>query len=208
MEEIRMASRMLKASTTMLAVIALTTVFSLSVFAVPNVPFQTGTITVRGSVTVNGNPVQSGATFTSGGTVTTGSDGNAIVDLGSAGRVEVKDSTTATITFTGDSVEVRTTCRTEVAVTKGSVEIKSPKTETLVAGKEETYDGGVNATASGGADFSVDCETRKGGGAFLGPGLLGVLALIGVGAAVAAGIALGDEDSSSVDIGGGPSGIR
>jgi hypothetical protein len=171
---------------------------------------QTGTITVRGSVTVNGNAVQSGATFTSGGTITTGSDGNAIVDLGSAGRVEVKDGTTATITFTGDSVEVRTSCRTEVAVTKGSVEVKSPKTETLAAGKEETYDGGVDAMASGGADFSVDCEgvKRSGGGVFLGPGLIGVLALIGVGAAVATGIALGDEDSSSIDIGGGPSAVR
>ena len=201
-----MASRMLRASITVLAVIALTTVFSLSIFAAPNL-LQTGTITVRGSVTVNGNPVQSGATFTSGGTITTGSDGNAIVDLGSAGRVEVKDGTTATITFTGDSVQVKTSCRTEVAVTKGTVQITSPKTETLEAGKEETYGGGVDASGTGGADFSVDCESPKGGGgAFLGPGLIGVLALIGVGAAVATGIALGDEDS--VEGGGGPSAIR
>lgn len=198
---------MLRASITVLAVIALTTVFSLSVFAAPNLPLQTGTITVRGGVTVNGNAVQSGATFTSGGTITTGGDGHAIVDLGSAGRVEVGDGTTVTITFTGDSVQIKTSCRTEVAVTKGSVQVTSPKTETLDAGKDETYDGGVDASGSGGADFKVDCEGRKGGGgAFLGPGLIGILALIGVGAAVATGIAIGDEDS--VEGGGGPSAIR
>lgn len=204
-----MASRMLRASITVLAVIALTTVFSLSVFAAPNLPLQTGTITVRGSVTVNGNAVQSGATFTSGGTITTGSDGHATVDLGTAGRVEVGDGTTATITFTGDSVQVKTSCRTEVAVTRGSVQVTSPKTETLDAGKEETYAGGVDASSSGGADFRVDCENPKGGGggAFLGPGLIGVLALIGVGAAVATGIAIGDEDSVDTG-GGGPSAIR
>lgn len=200
-----MASRMLRALITVLAAIALTTVFSLSIFAAPNLPFQMGTITVTGSVTVNGNPVQSGATFTSGGTVTTGSDGHATIDLGSAGRVEVGDGTTVTITFTGDSIQIKTSCRTEISVTKGTVQVTSPKTETLNAGKEETYGGGVDASSSGSADFKVDCETRKGGGgAFLGPGLIGVLALIGVGAAVATGIALGDEDSAE----GGPSGIR
>ncbi len=207
-----MASKMLRASVTLLAAIALTTVFSLSIFAAPNMLVQTGTITVRGSVTVNGNAVQSGATFTSGSSITTGGDGHAIVDLGSAGRVEVGDDTTATITFTGDSVQVQTSCRTEVEVTKGTVQITSPKTETLEAGKKETYSGGVNASGSGGADFKVDCEPLKGGGggAFLGPGLIGILALIGVGAAVATGIAIGDEDSVDTggDDGGGPSGMR
>ena len=201
-----MASRMLKASITVLSAIALTTVFSLSVFAAPNLPFQAGTITVRGSVSVNGNPVQTGATLMSGNTITTGSDGNAVVDLGSAGRVEVGDGTTATITFTGDSIQVTTTCRTEVDVTRGAVQVTSPTTETLNAGQDKTYDGGVSASATGGADFSVDCEGLKGGaGAWLGPGLLGVLALIGVGAAVATGIAIGDEDSVDVV---GPSPMR
>jgi hypothetical protein len=205
MEELLMASRMSKASITVLAVIALTTVFSLSVFAAPNVPIQSGTITIRGNVTVNGNPVQTGATLMSGNTIATGSDGNAVVDLGSAGRVEVRDGTTVTITFTGDSIQIRTSCRTEIDVTRGTVEVRSPRTETLTAGKDETYDGGVDASATGGADFVVDCEGRKGGGAFLGPGLIGVLALIGVGAAVATGIAIGDEDSVDVV---GPSAIR
>jgi len=191
-----MASRMLKASITVLAVIALTTVFSLSVFGAPNVMFQSGTITVRGNVTVNGNPVQTGGTVMSGNTITTGSDGNAVIDLGSAGRVELRDGTTATITFTGDSIQIQTSCRTEIDVTRGTVQVTSPRTETLNAGQDATYDGGVNASATGGADVVVDCESRTGGGGvFLGPGLVGVLALIGVGAAVAVGIALGDEDS-------------
>jgi hypothetical protein len=206
MEEILMASRMLKASTTVLAVIALTTVFSLSVFAAPNLPLQAGTITVRGSVSVNGNPVQTGATLMSGNTITTGSDGNAVVDLGSAGRVEVRDGTTVTITFTDNSVQIQTSCRTEIEVTRGTVQVTSPTTDTLNAGQDKTYDGGVNASATGGADIVVDCEGLKGGGgAWLGPGLIGVLALIGVGAAVATGIAIGDEDSVDVV---GPSPIR
>ena len=191
-----MASRMLRASITVLAVIALTTVFTLSIYAAPNVPFQTGTVTVRGNVTVNGNAVQTGGTVMSGNTVTTGSDGNAVIDLGSAGRIELRDGTTATITFTGDSFQIQTTCRTEVDVTSGTVNVTSPRTETLTAGKDGTYDGGVNASATGGANVVIDCESRSGGGgAFLGPGLVGVLALIGVGTAVAVGIALGDEDS-------------
>ncbi len=64
----------------------------------------------------------------------------------------------------------------------------------------------MNASSTGSANIVVDCEPRTGGGgAFLGPGLLGVLALIGVGAAVATGIALGDEDSVDTV---GPSPIR
>ncbi|HJQ68490.1 MAG TPA: hypothetical protein VKA70_05945 [Blastocatellia bacterium] len=194
-----MAPRMLRASITVLAVIALTTVFSLSIYAAPNVPFQTGTITVRGNVTVNGNAVQTGATVMSGNTITTGSDGNAVIDFGSAGRVELRDGTTATITFTGDSITIQTSCRTEIDVNSGTVQVTSPRTETLTAGQDGTYDGGVNATGTGGANVVVDCEPRKGGGgAWVGPGLIGVLALIGVGTAVAIGIAVGDEDSVDV----------
>jgi hypothetical protein len=201
-----MAPRMLRASITVIAAIALTTVFSLGIFAAPNVPFQTGTITVRGNVTVNGNPVQTGGTVMSGNTVTTGSDGNAVIDLGTAGRVELRDGTTATISFTGDSIQIQTSCRTEIDVTSGTVQVTSPRTETLNAGQEGTYDGGVNASSTGAANVIVDCEPRTGGGgAWVGPGLVGVLALIGVGAAVATGIAIGDEDS--VDI-VGPSPIR
>ena len=202
-----MAPRMLRASITVLAVIALTTVFSLSIYAAPNVLFQTGTITVRGNVTVNGNPVQTGATVMSGNTVTTGSDGNAVIDLGSAGRVELRDGTTATISFTGDSIQIQTSCRTEIGVTSGTVNVTSPSTDTLTAGQDKTYDGGVNASSTGSANIVVDCEPRTGGGggAWVGPGLIGVLALIGVGAAVATGIALGDEDSVDTV---GPSPIR
>ena len=202
-----MALKMLRASITVLSVIALTTVFSLSIYAAPNVPFQTGTITVRGNVTVNGNAVQTGGTMMSGNTVTTGSDGNAVIDLGSAGRVELRDGTTATITFTGDSFQIQTSCRTEIEVTSGTVNVTSPTTETLNSGQDKTYDGGVNASATGGANIIVDCEPPSDGdgGAWIGPGLIGVLALIGVGAAVATGIALGDEDSVDVV---GPSVIR
>jgi hypothetical protein len=92
-------------------------------------------------------------------------------------------------------------------VTSGTVNVTSPTSETLNSGQNKTYDGGMNASATGGANVIVDCEPRSdgGGGTWIGPGLIGVLALIGVGAAVATGIALGDEDSVDVV---GPSQIR
>jgi hypothetical protein len=73
--------------------------------------------------------------------------------------------------------------------------VKSPRTETLVAGKKVHYDSGIDATSTGGVDVKVECEGRKVGGLYVGPGLLGLLALIGLGAAVAAGIGMGGGES-------------
>jgi hypothetical protein len=84
---------------------------------------------------------------------------------------------------------------TEVEVRKGSVSVTSPTAGTLNAGQKEKYNGGVELSATGGADFEVNCEGRKaGGGPYVSGGLVGLLALIGVGAAIAIGIAVGDEE--------------
>jgi len=113
-------------------ILSLMAVFSLSSFAVPNsvVPAtketpslaepsslnalpswfdpqdQTATLTGTGNLFVNGNAVQSGATVTSGSTIRTDVDGEAVLDLGTLGRIKVRPDTEIKVTFTGGKVEV------------------------------------------------------------------------------------------------------
>jgi hypothetical protein len=188
---------------------AVATVFTLSSFAAPEVSKAvvdpvlaqdcTGTLTVKvGQVTINGNAAQTGATVMTGSTIATSSNGKAIIDLGALGRVEVGDNTTVTLTCTAGSLQIRSNCtRTEVEVRKGSLNVTSPTAGTLAAGQKATYNGGVDASSTGGIDVKVECEGRKvGAGPFVGPGLIGLLALIGIGAAVAIGVAVGGGDDS------------
>ena len=198
-----------RASISIVLAMAIATVFTLRSFAAPEVGNAfvepslaqdcTGTLTVKaGHVTINGNAAQTGATVMSGSVIATGSNGKAIVDLGAVGRVEIGDNTTATLTCAAGSLEIRTNCsRTEVEVRRGTADVKSPKVETLTAGKKAKYDGGVDVTATGGVDIKVECEGRKAGaGPFVGAGLLGFLALIGVGAAIAIGIVVGGGENA------------
>lgn len=198
-----------RASISIVLAMAIATVFTLSSFAAPEVSKAVvdpvlaqdcaGTLTVKaGQVTINGNAAQTGATVMTGSTIATSSNGKAIIDLGALGRVEIGDNTTATLTCVAGLLEIRTNCsRTEVEVRRGSVDVKSPKVETLTAGKKAKYDGGVDATSTGGVDVKVECEGRKvGAGPFVGAGLIGLLALIGIGAAVAIGIGVGGGDDS------------
>ena len=197
-----------RASISIVLAMAVATVFSFSSFAAPDatknvidpllVQDCTGTLTVKsGSVSINGNAAQTGATVMTGSTIATSSNGKAIIDLGAMGRVEVGDNTSVTLTCAGGSLQIRTNCtRTEVEVRSGSLTVTSPSAGTLAAGQKETYNGGVDASSTGAIDVKVECEGRKAaGGAYVGAGLLGLLALIGLGAAVAVGIAVGDEDS-------------
>jgi len=186
------------------------TLFTLRSFAAPEVskPFITsgdaqdctGTLTVKsGQVSINGNAAQTGATILSGSIISTSSNGKAIIDLGALGRVEIGDQTTATLTCAAGSLEIRTNCsKTEVEVRRGSVDVRAPKAETLSAGQKHTYDGAVDLTAGSGVDVKVECEGRKvAGGLFVGPGIWGIIALVGVGAAVAGGIAAGSNEPST-----------
>ena len=198
-----------RAAMSLVLTMAIATVFTLHSFAAPEVnksmgdsiPSQdcTGTLTVKaGQVTINGNAAQTGATVLTGSVISTSSNGKAIVDLGALGRVEIGDNTTVTLTCLANLLEIKTTCsKTEVEVRRGTLDVKSPKTETLVAGKKEHYDGGIDATSTAGVDVKVECEGRKAGGLFVGPGLLGLLALIGLGAAVAIGIGTGGGGESA-----------
>jgi ribosomal 50S subunit-recycling heat shock protein len=193
----------LKAFLSFALAVTVTSVFSLRSFAaieattrrVEPIVQTCGTLSVKaGTVTINGNLAQTGATVMSGSVVSTGS-GEAVIDLGPAGRIELGDHTTATIICEGGSIRVRTTCdKTKVEVKTGQVAVETPKVETLSAGKTETYDGGINATAPAGVDVEIECVGKKRAGLFVGAGLIGLLALIGVGAAVAIGVGLGEGD--------------
>jgi len=161
----------------------------------------TGTLTVKGGkVTVNGNDAQTGATVTSGNVIATGDNGSVIIDLGALGRVELGHHTTVTIDCAGGSIHGRTTCggKVEIENRAGQVNVTVPKVETIEVGKEKTYDDPAEFTAIAGSSVKLECGRRKAGGLLVGPGLVGILALIGVGAAVAAGIAIGNGETSSV----------
>jgi hypothetical protein len=132
-----------------------------------------------------------------GNMIATSSGGGAIIDLGSLGRIEVGNNTAITLICAGNTVQVNTNCRrTEVEVTRSQVAVGS---ETIAAGQEKEFEGKAEVVAVGGADFKVECEGRRAGGGFIaGRGLFGLLAVIGVGAAVATGLALRDEDMPAV----------
>jgi hypothetical protein len=195
----------LRALLSLMLVMTITTLFTLRTYAAIDTKIEalaqdcTGTLTVKsGTATVNGNASQTGATIMTGSVIATSGSGSAVIDMGAAGRVEVKGGTTVTITCVGGAIQIRTNCsKTEIEVKSGSVSVTTPNAETVEAGKSKDFGGPVEGTLSAGASIEVECEGRKGGGAlFVGPGLLGFLALLGVGAAVAVGIAVGEGETS------------
>ncbi|HLF84881.1 MAG TPA: hypothetical protein VI837_11955, partial [Blastocatellia bacterium] len=197
-----------RASISIALAMAVATVFTLSSFAAPEVTKAIvdptlaqdcpGTLTVKaGQVTINGNAAQTGATVMTGSIIATGANSKAIIDLGALGRVEIGDNTTVTLTCAAGLLQIRSNCtRTEVEVRKGSLNVTSPTAETLAAGQKAEYNGGVDATSTGGIDVKVECEGRKvGAGPFVGPGLAGLWALIAIGTTLFISIKLsaGDE---------------
>jgi hypothetical protein len=182
--------------------------FSLSTFAAPDLstiilaplPAQdcSGTLTVtKGTATINGNPAQTGATVLSGSLVATGPDSSAVIDFGSVGRLRLDDQTIVQPLCVNNELKLRLSCnKTEVQVMTGQVTAGSV---TVTAGSDKSFGAGTEITASSGADFSVECEGRRFlGGAAVGPGLAGWLALLGIGAGVATGIALGGDEGGSL----------
>ena len=187
-----------------LLAITVTTVYSLSALAAPEPAQDSGTLTARGEVRVNGNPSQTGATIMTGSLITTGNNATAIIDLGAAlGRIEIRENIAVTLNFSPAGVQLQADCsgELEVKVTRGQATAteanKSPKT--IPAGEDEDFNDPVNVTTAGGTDLILSCgDDHKGG--YIGPGLLGVLALAGLATAVVIGIAIGDEpDTPATD---------
>jgi ferric-dicitrate binding protein FerR (iron transport regulator) len=207
----KLPTRYFRAMLSLALALTVTTVFTLRSFAsvetgkrAANSVFAqdcTGTLTVKdGSVTVNGNAAQTGATVTNGSVIATASNGRAEIDFGGAGRVMIGRGTAVTIDCAGGTLSIRSNCsgKTEIEVKSGSVNVTAPSVDTLAAGKEGRYDGPTAFTVAAGSVLEVDCEgSRRAAGAFIGPGLIGLLALIGLGTAVAVGIAVGEGDTGT-----------
>jgi hypothetical protein len=195
----------------LLLAITVTTLFSLRSFAAPEavdmdatglisgplLEGPTGTLTIRdGEVTINGNAVQTGATVMTGSRITTDSDGVAVIDLGGLGRIEIRDDTTIILNILPGGVHIRSECgRTYVKVTRGQVEVRSPKSEVIPAGEDEAYGESIEAVTNASADFVVDCGGHKPWALLFAP--LGLLALLGLSASKATGIAVGDTDTDT-----------
>lgn len=93
---------LIRKSMTLMAVIAVWSVFSMSALAAPGDVM--GEINTTGQVSVNGQTVASNSTVTSGSTIVTGANSNAIVSLGKNGRVEILSDSSVTLKFTGNSI--------------------------------------------------------------------------------------------------------
>ena len=203
--------RNLRVLLSLMLAVSVTSLFTLRVYATSEpkaaasesmaVQDCTGTLTVKsGNVTLNGNAAQTGATVMSGAIIATGDNGNVIIDLGAVGKIELGHHTTLSLDCAGGTIHGRTTCGGKVRIEDrvGQVNVTVPKVETILPGKHETYDDPAEFTAPAGSSILIECRSRKVGGLLVGPGLLGLLALLGVGAAVATGIAVGNGDTSSV----------
>jgi hypothetical protein len=168
--------------------VAIITVFSLSSFAAPEpaaladdpapIDAAAGALTIKGKVTLNGNDTQTGATVLSGSVIATGHEGNALVDLGNLGRVEVRDETAVTLTFNPKTVQVRSHCGDiKITVVSGQVELSQPEVMTIRAGEEKEFDKIVEFLTNGVTEVAVDCDDEP-VAAFIWPGLGGITALI------------------------------
>jgi hypothetical protein len=208
----KLPTKYLRAMLSLVMALTVTSVFTLRSFAsieprTDAADFAqdcTGTLTVKdGTVTVNGNAAQTGATVMNGSVIATTSNGRAEIDFGGAGRVMLGRGTTVTIDCAGGTLSVRSTCsgKTEIEVKSGSANVTAPSTDTIAATKQGRYNGPTAFTVAAGSVIEVDCEgSRRGAGLFVGPGLVGLLALIGVGAAVAVGVAVGEGDTGTAGV--------
>lgn len=200
----------LRASTSLLLVMTMTTVFSLSSFAAPQPDTDTliESLTLdpafvqepsgilNGSATVNDIEMESGATITSGSKIETGSS-SAVIDLGPLGRIEIRPHTSIVLVFAAGMVSIKNLCSPfEVDVVRGQAQVRegSDAPETRVPGEDEELDESGEVTTTGGTNLILDCDDDP--AAYIGPGLGGILGMIGVGAAIFVGIALGDETDS------------
>ncbi len=194
-----------KASISMLLAIALTSVFSLNSFAAmePEAsgladPFPPQSIGIlRGTAVINGNKMKTGATVLTGALIE--ATETAVIDLGALGRIEIRDGARFTLIYADGMVDIKSQCGTTwFEVRRGQAELRRPsgEKETFVAVQDKKFDGEADIITPGATDLVIDCGTKVPAAYMVGPGLVGLLALLGVGAAVAIGVMIGDESGS------------
>lgn len=117
---------------TALASVAVLTVYSAWVFALPNT--ATAEITVTGNVTVNGQPAISSSTVLSGSTIATGANSSAIISLGKTGRIELLAESSLVLTFSESSIVGQLTAgKARVANAAGVATTITTKNATIIA---------------------------------------------------------------------------
>jgi hypothetical protein len=162
---------------------------------------QTAVLTGHGQINVNGNPAKSGATVLSGNAVTTGSGSYAAIEMGPAGRLELRADTAATPTFSPGSIQVNfdrcgvmtetvpagVTClvrdtssdNAKVIVKVGQVTVRySGGEKTLNAGDSKHFDGLTEVSSTGASQFTIECGHHIAAAYWFAGG--GLLALAGV----------------------------
>jgi hypothetical protein len=185
-----------------------------------------GVLSSTGSVKINGNVAESGATVLSGSTVSTGADGNASIQLGDLGRINLSPNTTVTIVVTNGRVEVTMTGggsfaqslphgvvgvvklqgeRTHFVVARGQLNVRSGDSgQILNPGEDTVISDAREAMTMGEALFSIETgdNLRKAAatnGGYKTAGTAGAVTLVGVAAATALGvIAGGDKDRGTL----------
>lgn len=223
----------LRSATSLLLAIAVMIFFSARSFAAPELPTGSilpsqggmafvGTLTATGHVTVNGNEARTGATILNGSLVATGPDGDAMIDLGPLGRIQLRPDTEIKLILAPNSCQVEIVrCGSmtqtvpqgvsaqarkmepglmEVAVLPGEAQVNSVKAEegtVIRTGENRVFHHFESVTAKGESTFTLnccDCEIAAGG--FIWPGWPGILAIVGAGLGIGIGIDVGDEDPS------------
>jgi ferric-dicitrate binding protein FerR (iron transport regulator) len=215
--------------------LALASVFALSSLAASNAretaPIETsagrldnmpgapaGKLMGTGRFTIDGEEAQPGASILSGSTVATGSDGNAVIDLGSLGRIELRPNTTIKVTFANNSVSVSLDRAGSIAqslptgvagqlilqgarlsVVRGEVEVNSAgNARTIHAGEQGTFNGTAEVITTGDAVLVADASSGRNAegsapphGNYVSGGTVGVIAMVGAAAAITVGVIAG-----------------
>ena len=179
---------------------------------------ESGVLTGTGQIAVNGNTVRAGATILNGSTVAAGPDGDASIDLGPLGRIQLRPNTTIKLTFDTKScrvimercgsytqfvpagvsalVKMTKSEMTEVSVARAEVRLKTAEgKETTLLNTEENkvLHDLEEVSANGEAAFTVNCcgDCAPVGGGFIAAPVWGIVGLIGAGASAAVGVVTG-----------------
>ncbi len=185
-----------------------------------------GKLIGTGRITIDGEEVPTGTTVLSGSKIATGPDGNATIDLGRLGRIELSPNTTVTLVFSSNSVQADMSGGGTMAqwlppgvdghvrvgspqvrflVTRGQVEVRSARsTRKLSAGEAGFFNDPAEAVASGDAMLVAEAggsrDTAGGGvprSGRISVGRAGVVTLAGVASSFALGVVAGRNYRSS-----------
>jgi hypothetical protein len=162
-----------------------------------------GVVTTSGSVKVNDNVVQTGTTVLSGSIIVTGGDGQASVDMGRQGVLEMRPNTKLWLNTPGGPIKVDLRecgsitesvpagvaalvavdkqSNIRVTVIKGKVKVTRDGKDVVMKEKEErTYDKVWLVTGVDDSVFRLDCDNVAAGFYFPGPmSLIGLIAAAG-----------------------------